>query len=63
MIFTYKKIDLSTPVCPGAFCIEREDQNGNKCSIPNDPANSDYQQYLRWLEDPNAPEFTAPIEG
>ena len=24
--------------------------------IPTDPANSDYQRYLRWLENPNADE-------
>ena len=24
--------------------------------IPQDPANSDYQRYLRWLEDPEAEE-------
>lgn len=23
-------------------------------TIPNNPANSDYQRYLRWLENPNA---------
>ena len=26
--------------------------------IPLDPANSDYQRYLRWLENPDAPENT-----
>jgi hypothetical protein len=52
MSFTYKKIDLSTPVMPNTFCIEREDEQGNKCWIPNDPTNSDYQVYLRWLENP-----------
>lgn len=31
--------------------------------IPLDPANSDYQRYLRWLEDPNADEFQPPLEG
>lgn len=31
--------------------------------IPKDPANSDYQRYLRWLEDPNADEFQPPLEG
>ena len=25
-------------------------------SIPADPANSDYQRYLRWLENPDAEE-------
>ena len=25
-------------------------------TIPNDPANSDYQRYLRWLENPDADE-------
>lgn len=27
-------------------------------SIPIDPANSDYQRYLRWLENPDAEEGT-----
>ena len=26
--------------------------------IPTDPTNSDYQRYLRWLENPNAEELT-----
>jgi hypothetical protein len=28
--------------------------------IPANPANSDYQAYLAWLEDPNA-EITPPV--
>ena len=28
--------------------------------IPLDPANSDYQTYLRWVKNPNAPEFQTP---
>lgn len=40
------------------ICIERIDDNGQIWSIPTDPANSDYQQYLRWLDNPNADEFT-----
>ena len=27
--------------------------NGIMLSIPADPANSDYQQYLKWLEEQN----------
>ena len=52
----YTIINLATEVNPNAFCVEREDEQGNKCWIPNDPANSDYQRYLRWLENPNSEE-------
>ena len=34
--------------------ITRED--GSSTWIPKDPANSDYQRYLRWLENPDADE-------
>ena len=36
--------------------IKRTDESGQIWFIPNDPANSDYQRYLRWLENPNAEE-------
>lgn len=35
--------------------IRRESDNA---WIPLDESNADYQQYLRWLENPTAEEFT-----
>ncbi len=39
--------------------IERINEDGSISLIPEDPANSDYQEYLKWLENPNA-EITTP---
>jgi hypothetical protein len=36
--------------------IKATDKNGKEFWIPTDPANSDYQRYLRWLENPEAEE-------
>jgi hypothetical protein len=38
--------------------IERTDADGTVWSIPLDPANSDYQRYLAWLENPEAEQST-----
>lgn len=40
----------------GTESIKRTDSNGSIWWIPSDPANSDYQRYLRWLENPDAEE-------
>jgi hypothetical protein len=34
------------------------EENGFLFTIPKDPSNSDYQRYLRWLENPNEEEGT-----
>lgn len=36
--------------------IEMTDENGVISWVPCDPANSDYQRYLKWLENPEAEE-------
>jgi hypothetical protein len=40
----------------GQPTVNRFNEDGSVTSIPNDPANSDYQRYLRWLENPDAEE-------
>lgn len=36
--------------------IKRTGSDGSVCFIPMNESNSDYQAYLRWLENPNADE-------
>lgn len=36
--------------------IERTNADGSVSYIPCDESNSDYQRYLRWLENPDAEE-------
>jgi hypothetical protein len=40
----------------GIDFIVRTNEDGTQSWIPCDPANSDYQRYLRWLENPDADE-------
>jgi hypothetical protein len=47
--------EVTTPT--GEVTIQYE-ENGVLYSIPKDPANSDYQRYLRWLENPEAEQST-----
>ena len=45
--------EITTPFGTTIITLE---ENGVLLSIPCDPANSDYQRYLRWLENPDAEE-------
>ena len=51
MEYKYEVIDSA-----GVTTIRRTDPDGTVWSIPTDPANSDYAEYLASLEDPNLPE-------
>ena len=52
MKFTYEEL-------PEVEIVKRSDG----AFIPKNPANSDYQRYLRWLENPDAPEGTLGTES
>jgi hypothetical protein len=52
MMTTYETYENSF----GETMVKRIEADGSATYIPSDPANSDYQRYLRWLENPDAEE-------
>ena len=55
MKMTYEVI---TSEIDNSEVIKRTDENGGVAWIPKDPANSAYQRYLAWLENPEAEQST-----
>jgi hypothetical protein len=55
MTVTYNHVQ-SDPATLIIEHIDRFNEDGTVSWIPCDPANSDYQRYLRWLENPDADE-------
>ena len=53
----YQKLN-DTMTGAEAQCIKRLADNA---FIPFDPANTDYQEYLKWLEEGNEPEPADPV--
>ena len=51
MTYTYKIVSAK-----GFNTLERTDKDGLITWIPINESNSDYQRYLRWLENPDADE-------
>ena len=49
---TYKRLSIDPVIEQEESCIQRMSDN---VLIPFDPANRDYQEYLRWVAEGNTP--------
>jgi len=56
--FTYQTVTNADPLIMSVVILRSDG-----AWIPADPANTDYQQYLAWLEEGNVPEEWNPEEA
>ena len=51
---SYNMINYEEVSTEYGISIKRTDADGSVWFIPTNPANSDYQEYLKWMEEQNA---------
>ena len=56
LVRSYRMIYEEYTTEHGGVFIKKTDESGNELHIPKSEGNSDYQAYLRWLENPDADE-------
>ena len=62
MTYAYEEVGVDgNDITPANTYIKRTDEDGKVWAIPTNPNNSDYQRYLRWLENPEAEEQAKPL--
>ena len=45
-----------TGIITGSLFIKRFNEDGSESNIPSDEANTDYQEYLKWVSEGNTAE-------
>jgi len=62
MITSAKELKYTLPDATEVVANIEIVKNGEKWTVPINEANTDYQEYLKWLAEGNTPEPADPVE-